>query len=90
MMAGRPLMDDLSTDMRALFWLGREGGRNAGRDLRRALEEGVILASDYERTVNSCRNCGTADACKSWLAANDPDQPAGCRNAPLIAELRAD
>lgn len=83
-------MSEPETETRALFWLGREGGRGAGRDLRRAVTEGVILASDYERTVGRCRSCSDPEVCRGWLAANAPGQPAGCRNAALIAELRAD
>jgi hypothetical protein len=83
-------MSEPETERRARFWLGREGGRGAGRDLRRAVAEGVILASDYERTVSRCRSCGDPEVCRTWLAANAPAAPAGCRNAALIAELRAD
>lgn len=83
-------MGEAKTQGSARFWMGREGGRGAWRDLRRALEEGVILASDYEGTVSRCRSCADPEACRGWLAANAPGQPAGCRNAPLIAELRAD
>ena len=83
-------MSEAETEMRALFWLGRDGGRGAGRDLRRAVEEGVILGSDYERTVSGCRTCADPEACRGWLASNAPGQPAGCRNAPLVAELRAE
>jgi hypothetical protein len=82
-------MSEGKTETRALFWLGREGGESAGRDLRRAVEEGVILPEDYETTVSGCRSCGDPEVCKAWLAANDPARPEGCRNAPLIAELRA-
>jgi hypothetical protein len=83
-------MSGTGDNARALFWLGHEGGGSAGRDLRLAVQEGVILPSDYERTVNGCRSCGDPEACKAWLAANEPARPVGCRNAPLIAELRAD
>ncbi len=83
-------MNETVTETRAVFWLGRDGLQGAGKDLRRALEDGVILAEDYVRTVSRCRSCGNPAACRAWLAANAPDEPAGCRNAPLIAELRAD
>jgi hypothetical protein len=83
-------MGEAVTETRALFWLGRDGGQGAGRDLRRALAEGVILAEDYARTVNRCRSCSDPQTCRAWLAANAAHEPAGCRNAPLIAELRAD
>jgi hypothetical protein len=83
-------MSGSETETRALFWLGREGARGAGRDLRRAVSEGVILASDYERTVSGCRSCGDPEACRTWLAANARVAPDGCRNAPLVAELRAE
>lgn len=82
-------MSGPTKETRAVFWLGRDGGDSAGRDLRRAVEEGVILPSDYEKTVNGCRSCGNPEACQAWLAANEPARPEGCRNAPLIAELRA-
>jgi hypothetical protein len=82
-------MNEPDKAARALFWLGH-GSESAGRDLRRAVEEGVILPSDYELTVHGCRTCGDPDQCRAWLAANDPARPEGCRNAPLIAELRAD
>jgi hypothetical protein len=82
-------MSESDQETRALFWLGRSGGRGAGRDMRRAVEEGVILASDYEMSVVRCRSCGAAEACTAGMAANHGEQPSGCRNAPLIAELRA-
>jgi hypothetical protein len=53
-------MSESDQETRALFWLGRSGGRGAGRDMRRAVEEGVILASDYEMSVVRCRSCGAA------------------------------
>lgn len=81
-------MTEGKTEARALFWLGREG-ESAGRDLRRAVAEGVILPQDYELTVSGCRTCGDPEQCKGWLVANEPGKPEGCRNAPLIAELRA-
>jgi hypothetical protein len=82
-------MSGPGNDAKVLFWLGREGGESAGRHLRQAVEEGVILPEDYETTLRGCRTCGDPEACRSWLAANEPARPDGCRNAPLIAELRA-
>jgi hypothetical protein len=57
-------MIESKTDARALFWLGSESG-SAGRDLRRAVAEGVILAEDYALTVNGCRTCGDPDVCRA-------------------------
>lgn len=75
------------SETRAYFWLGRSEPKTAAGGLRRAVDEGVLLPQDFAETISGCRTCSDPVACQNWLAANDV--PKSCRNASLIAELRA-
>ncbi len=74
-------------ETRAFFWLAPGEVRTAAGGLRKALNEGVLPAQDYLNSVTGCQTCGDPAVCHSAIAANDV--PASCRNAQLIAELKA-
>ncbi|MCX7301844.1 MAG: DUF6455 family protein [Rhodobacterales bacterium] len=74
-------------EIRAFFWLAPGEVRTAAGGLRKALNEGVLPAQDYLNSITCCQTCADPAVCKSAIAANDV--PASCRNAQLIAELKA-
>ncbi len=73
-------MDESDKTTRALFWLGH-GSESAGRDLRRAVEEGVICPL----TMKS-RSTAAAPAATPTSAA--PGSPPMTPPAPKAAATR--
>ena len=56
------------------------------------LKDGPEGAREFRGAALRCMSCGEAKACREWLDEAKPADapPAYCRNADLIARLRAD
>ncbi|HEY0274957.1 MAG TPA: DUF6455 family protein [Paenirhodobacter sp.] len=84
---------DIAVQDDLYFWVTRGIARRAGVNIDEAMHEGRMSRIAFTRMIERCRVCPRADDCLSYLAhpqGQDPswyDQP--CRNAEVLAELRA-
>lgn len=74
------------------FWITRGIARRLGVNLSANLQEGVLTRADLAGMVDRCRQCDGVAGCLAYLSENPdraPAPPDWCRNAALLAELRA-
>lgn len=74
------------------FWITRGMARRQGIDLNAMLSDGVLTRADVAEMVVRCRDCGGMHGCLAFLAERAERAeatPDWCRNAGLLAELRA-
>lgn len=85
----------VKSDTMSSQWLIPRVDRPKGLDLAQALKDGVLTPKDYVETVSGCRICGDPAACARWIEDMQTSGQATeltaavCRNAALVAELRA-
>ncbi|MDP2064256.1 MAG: DUF6455 family protein [Phaeovulum sp.] len=74
------------------FWITLGMARRQGISLNEMLSDGVLTRGDVAEMVARCRNCNGMQGCLAFLSEH-PDRasaaPDWCRNAQLLAELRA-
>ena len=74
------------------FWITRGMARRHGIELNSMLAEGVLARADVAEMVARCRDCPGMQGCIAFLAEHRETAgaaPDWCRNARLLAELRA-
>ncbi|PKP70297.1 MAG: hypothetical protein CVT82_07275 [Alphaproteobacteria bacterium HGW-Alphaproteobacteria-4] len=74
------------------FWITRGMARRQGINLNALLSEGVVTRGDVAEMVARCRGCPGMQGCLTFLSEHPTRADAApdwCRNAQLLAELRA-
>lgn len=74
------------------FWITRGMVRRMGINLTEAMHDGLLTQADFAEMISRCRCCTGAKGCLAFLSEH-PDAvaaaPDWCRNAAVLAELRA-
>ena len=83
-------MRPLGEPMTHVRLMGRMA-KQAGVDLARAQEAGVLDQDDWAEMVADCRGCDWGDRCPEWLdtATRDAGAPGTCPNRDRFARLKS-